>query len=48
VNNSITTYNNALSATDKAIANLLAKEISKNLPEAENKNIVKCKENWSG
>jgi hypothetical protein len=30
-------YNNALPVGDKAICNLLAKEISSNLPEAENK-----------
>src|SRR5688572_25209290 len=31
------TYNNKQSATDKAICNLLANEISEQLPEAENK-----------
>src|SRR5690606_896933 len=30
-------YNNSLSAEDKAICDVLAKEISSNLPEAENK-----------
>lgn len=30
-------YNNALSTEDKAISDLLAKEINRNLPEAENK-----------
>ena len=30
-------YNNALAKTDKEIANLLAQEIDKGLPEAENK-----------
>jgi Domain of unknown function (DU1801) len=33
----IKTYNDALSKEDKAIANLLAEEISLHLPEAENK-----------
>jgi hypothetical protein len=33
----IRTYNNSLSAVDKKICNMLAKEISAGLPEAENK-----------
>ena len=37
INNDIQTYNNTLSKTDKAICDLLAQEISSNLPEAENK-----------
>ena len=37
INKDILTYNDALSTTDKAIGSLLAKEISVNLTEAENK-----------
>ena len=37
MNKDIQTYNNKLSDADKAISNLLALEIDKNLPEAENK-----------
>lgn len=37
MNPDIQTYNNALSSEDAAIANLLAQEIDKHLPEAENK-----------
>lgn len=37
VNKNVLAYNDALSTTDKAIGSLLAKEISVNLPEAENK-----------
>ena len=33
----ITTYNAAQTATDKAICDLLAQEICKHLPDAENK-----------
>ena len=37
MNKEIKAYNSTLSATDKKICNVLAEEISKNLPEAENK-----------
>lgn len=37
MNKDIQTYNNAQSAEDKKICNLLAEEINRNLPEAENK-----------
>jgi Domain of unknown function (DU1801) len=37
MNKDIRTYNNSQSTTDKKICNLLAKEISAYLPEAENK-----------
>lgn len=37
MNVDIQTYNNSQSDTDKEICNLLAKEISRALPEAENK-----------
>ena len=37
VNKDIQTYNNTQSKTDKAICDLLAQEITDNLPEAENK-----------
>lgn len=37
MNKDIQAYNNAQSAEDKKICNLLYKEISSNLPEAENK-----------
>ena len=37
MNKDIKAYNNAQSAEDKKICNLLAEEICKNLPEAENK-----------
>ena len=37
MNKEIQAYNNSLVATDKAICNLLAQEINKNLPDAENK-----------
>ena len=37
MNKDIRAYNKALSAEDAAISTLLAEEISKNLPEAENK-----------
>ena len=37
MNKDIRAYNNALSKTDKEIANLLAKEIDAQLPDAENK-----------
>jgi uncharacterized protein YdhG (YjbR/CyaY superfamily) len=37
MNKDILAYNNAQSTEDKKICNLLAEEISKNLPEAENK-----------
>ncbi len=37
MNPDIQSYNNSLSAADKAICDLLAGEISDNLPEAENK-----------
>ena len=37
MNKDIKTYNNTQSPTDKNICNLLAKEISTHLPEAENK-----------
>jgi Domain of unknown function (DU1801) len=37
MNKDIRTYNSIQSTTDKKICNLLAKEISTNLPEAENK-----------
>ena len=37
MNKDIRTYNNNQSPTDKKICNLLAKEISTHLPEAENK-----------
>jgi hypothetical protein len=37
MNKDIQAYNNALAAGDKAICNLLAKEISAQLPKAENK-----------
>lgn len=37
MNTDTRTYNNSLQNTDKAICNLLANEISKYLPEAENK-----------
>lgn len=37
MNSDTRTYNNSLQNTDKAICNLLANEISKHLPEAENK-----------
>ena len=37
MNKDVQAYNNSLSAGDKAIGNLLAAEISKNLPDAENK-----------
>lgn len=37
MNTATRTYNNTLPNSDKAICNLLAKEISKYLPEAENK-----------
>ena len=37
MNNDILAYNNSLSENDKAIAALLAEEIDRNLPKAENK-----------
>ncbi len=37
MNKDIQSYNNKLSANDKTICNLLAKEIDANLPKAENK-----------
>lgn len=37
MNKDIKAYNNSQSDTDKAICDLLAKEISRGLPEAENK-----------
>ena len=37
MNKDIQAYNNAQSASDKAICELLAKEINLHLPEAENK-----------
>jgi len=37
MNKEIKAYNNALSKTDKAIGELLAKEIDEHLPDAENK-----------
>lgn len=37
MNKDIRAYNNAQSAADKKICNLLAREIDSNLPEAENK-----------
>ncbi len=37
INKDIQTYNNTQSKTNKAICDLLAQEISNNLPEAENK-----------
>jgi hypothetical protein len=37
MNKDVQAYNNAESANDKAICNLLANEIDSNLPEAENK-----------
>jgi uncharacterized protein YdhG (YjbR/CyaY superfamily) len=37
MNKEVKAYNNAQSPTDKKICNLLAKEISAHLPEAENK-----------
>ena len=37
MNNDILAYNNALSKNDRAIATLLAEEIDRNLPKAENK-----------
>ena len=37
MNKEIKAYNNALSKTDKAIGDLLAKEIDEHLPDAENK-----------
>ena len=37
MNKDILAYNNAQSAEDKKICNLLAEEIDKNLPKAENK-----------
>lgn len=37
MNPDIQAYNNTLSAEDKAICDVLAKEINKHLPEAENK-----------
>ncbi|HEX4849745.1 MAG TPA: DUF1801 domain-containing protein [Puia sp.] len=37
MNKEIQAYNNALSNADKAISDLLSKEISQNLPKAENK-----------
>ena len=37
MNKDIKAYNNAQSSEDKKICNLLAEEISNNLPEAENK-----------
>lgn len=37
MNQDILTYNNSLPTPEKEICNLLAQEISKNLPEAENK-----------
>lgn len=37
MNNLINEYNKSQSATDRKICNLLASEISSNLPEAENK-----------
>ncbi len=37
MNKDIQTYNNAQTAADKKICNLLSKEISRLLPEAENK-----------
>lgn len=37
MNKDIQAYNNAQSTEDKKICNLLAREISNNLPEAENK-----------
>ncbi|MBO9701795.1 MAG: DUF1801 domain-containing protein [Sporocytophaga sp.] len=37
MNKDIQEYNDALSIEDKAISDLLAKEINRNLPEAENK-----------
>ena len=37
MNKDIRAYNDSQSASDKNICNLLAKEISSNLPEAENK-----------
>ena len=37
MNKEITKYNNAQPVKEKAICNLLAKEIDSNLPEAENK-----------
>ncbi len=37
MNPDTTKYNKALAPTDRKIANLLAKEIDKHLPEAENK-----------
>jgi hypothetical protein len=37
MNKDVQAYNNSQSADDKAICNLLAKEIDSNLPKAENK-----------
>lgn len=37
MNNDILAYNNSLSENDKTIATLLAEEIDRNLPKAENK-----------
>jgi hypothetical protein len=37
MNKEIQSYNNKLPVTNKAISNLLAEEINKNLPDAENK-----------
>lgn len=37
MNKDVSKYNNALAKEDKAICNLLAEEINKTLPEAENK-----------
>lgn len=37
MNKEVKAYNSALSVTEKAICNLLAKEIDANLPKAENK-----------
>ena len=37
MNKDTQTYNNAQSAEDREICNLLAEEISRNLPKAENK-----------
>lgn len=37
MNKDVQAYNNSLSSVDKAICNLLAEEISRSLPKAENK-----------
>lgn len=37
IHSTITAYNEALSVSDATIGQLLAKEISRHLPEAENK-----------